>query len=181
MTLWCYVGLALIFSLFSRNSSDDGILSGLLIGPLVASAELYTSLKSVSTGRPLLPPEWRVDSTIFPLSNPALSQAEALVVSRRALVDLATICSTILLIHVCASWWKESRVQKDGLPETERASVPRSEMRRLRLYVAFGLVVSIVIVMMQAVFHEIGWGIWQSRSAALPDGAQTLTAIGRLL
>ena len=147
-----------------RNSSDDGILSGLLIGPLIASAELYTTLKTVSTGRPLLPPQWRVDSTIFPLSDPRLSQAEALVVSRRALVDLATICSTILLVHVCASWWKESRVRKDGLPETERASVPRSEMKRLRLYVVFGLIVSLVIVVMQAVFHEVGWGIWQSPS-----------------
>ncbi|KAF9648803.1 hypothetical protein BDM02DRAFT_3095826, partial [Thelephora ganbajun] len=147
-----------------RNSSDDGILSGLLIGPLIASAELYTTLKSVSTGRPLLPPEWRVDSTIFPLSEPKLTQAEALVVSRRALVDLATICSVILLIHVCASWWKEARVRKDGLPETERASVPRSEMRRLRLYVVFGLVVSLAVVAMRAGFHEMGWGIWQNMS-----------------
>lgn len=74
----------------------------------------------------------------------------------------------------------ESRVRKDGLPETERASVPRSEMRRLRLYVAFGLAVSLVIVTMRAGFHEMGWGIWQSPSAALPNGAQTLTAIGCL-
>ena len=105
-----------------------------------------------------------MDSTIFPLSDPKLTQAEALVVSRRALVDLATICSTILLVHVCASWWKESRVRKDGLPETERASVPRSEMRRLRLYVVFGLVVSLAVVTMRAGFREMGWGIWQSPS-----------------
>ena len=157
-------GLSLIILLSSRNSSDDGILSGLLIGPLIASAELYTTLKSVSTGRPLLPPEWRVDWTAFPLSDPKLTQAEALVVSRRALVDLATICSTILLVHVYASWWKEARVRKDGLPETERASVPRSEMKRLRLYIVFCLVVSLAVVMMQTGFREMGWGIWQSPS-----------------
>lgn len=145
-----------------RNSSDDGILSGLLIGPLVASAELYAALKSVSAGRPLLPPEWRVEPNIFPLPNQRLSQAEALVVSRRALVDLATVCSTVLLIHVCASWWKEARVRKDGLPETERASVPRSEMRRLRLYVVFGLVVSLVIITMRAGFRALGWGMWKN-------------------
>lgn len=156
--------------LLSRNSSDDGILSGLLIGPLIASAELHTALKSVSTRRPLLPPEWRVDSIIFPLSDPKLTQAEALVISRRALVDLATICSTILLVHVCASWWKEARVRKDGLPETERASVPRSEMRRLKLYVLFCLVVSLVVVRMRTGFREMGWGIWQSPFAALTDG-----------
>ena len=162
MSSRCQTGPAHIISLFSRNSSDDGILSGLLIGPLIASAELYTTLKTVSAGRPLLPPEWRVDPTMFPLSDPKLTQAEALVVSRRALVDLATVCSTVLLVHVCASWWKEARVRKDGLPETERASVPRSEMRRFRLYVAFGLVVSLVVVAAQAGFHEMGWGIWQS-------------------
>lgn len=111
-----------------------------------------------------MPPEWRVDSTIFPLSDPKLTQAAALVVSRRALVDLATICSTILLVHVCASWWKEARVRKDGLPETERASVPRSEMRRLRLYVVFGLVVSVVVVAMRVGFNEMGWRIWESPS-----------------
>lgn len=169
MSSWCWTGLALIFSPFSRNSTDDGILSGLLIGPLIASAELYATLKSVSAGRPLLPPEWRVEPNIFPLPNPRLGQAEALVVSRRALVDLATVCSTVLLIHVCASWWKEARVRKDGLPETERASVPRSEMRRSRLYVMFGLVVSLVIVMMRAGFRAMGWGIWQSLSVALPN------------
>ena len=105
-----------------------------------------------------------MDSTIFPLSDPKLTQAEALVISRRALVDLATICSTILLIHVCASWWKEAQVRKDGLPETERASVPRSEMRRLRLYIVFGLAVSLAVVAMRAGFRELGWGIWQSLS-----------------
>ena len=113
-----------------------------------------------------------MDSTIFPLSDPKLTQAEALVVSRRALVDLATICSTILLIHVCASWWKEARVRKDGLPETERVSVPRSEMRRLRLYVVFGLVVSLVVLAMRAGFHEMGWGIWQSSSIVLTNGSR---------
>jgi len=109
-----------------------------------------------------------VDSTIFPLSDPKLTQAEALVVSRRALVDLATICSTILLVHVCASWWKEARVRKDGIPDSERASVPRSEMRRLRLYVVFGLVVGLVVVAMQTGFYEMGWGIWQSPSVCPP-------------
>jgi len=168
MSSWCQTGLALIILPPSRNSSDDGILSGLLIGPLIASAELYTTLKSVSTGRPLLPPEWRVDWSIFPLSDPKLTRAEALVVSRRALVDLATICSTILLVHVCASWWKEARIRKDGLPETERASVPRSEMRRLRLYVGFCLVVSLAVVVMQIGFCGMGWGIWQSPSVRPP-------------
>ena len=111
-----------------------------------------------------MPPEWRIDSATFPLSEPKLTQAEALVLSRRALVDLATICATILLVHVCASWWKEARVRKDGLPETERASVPRSETRRLKLYIVFCLAVSLAVVTMQTGFHEMGWGIWQSPS-----------------
>ena len=45
-------------------------------------------------------------------------------------------------------------------------------MRRLRLYVVFGLIVSLAIVAMRTGFHEMGWGIWQSPSIVLTNGSR---------
>lgn len=147
-----------------RDSSDDGILSAVLLGPIIAAAELYSSLKSSSSGK-LLPETWCIESlTILPQSPNSLTAAQALVLSRRNLLDLATLCSTLLLVHVCASWWKEASQRRVGVPDTERASVPRSEMRRTWLYILFTFLVSMLMFGFRMVVGEAGWGIWQNLS-----------------
>lgn len=145
-----------------RDSSDDGILSALMLGPIIAAAQLHMSLKSLTSGK-LLPDTWLVEvpNTLAQSSN-NYSAAQALVFSNRSLVDLATLCSTLLLVHVCASWWKEASKRRVGLPDTERVSVPRSELRRTWLYILFMVLVSISMFCLRLAMGKMGWGIWQS-------------------
>lgn len=109
-----------------------------------------------------MPDTWRVEVPSSLANSPRNhSAAEALVLSHRNLVDLATMCSTVLLLHVCASWWKEASQRRTGLPDTERASVPRSEMRRTWLYIWFMIAVSASMFGLRQAMGEAGWGIWQ--------------------
>ncbi|KAE9408409.1 hypothetical protein BT96DRAFT_954008 [Gymnopus androsaceus JB14] len=145
-----------------RDSSDDGILTGLLFGPLVSSALLYSALILPSSTNPL-PSSWRIEAP-FLLNNlkGSYSALEALVLSRYNLVDLSNLCSTILLFHVCASWWLESRYRVGGFSlDGERKSVPRSEGKRLSYFVFFILGTTIGMLGIKFALHEFSLGIWQ--------------------
>ncbi|KAJ7722742.1 hypothetical protein DFH07DRAFT_1006356 [Mycena maculata] len=152
-----------------RPAPDDGLLTALLLGPLVAAALLLTSLSSLAHpeyGSALYPPG---DPTsplsvplgakgrdpLWPLTLPSYSLHAhplpitpeiALLYGRYALVDLATLTSTLLLMHVGASGWLEGRARRlagglgNGSASTatdERTSVPRSEPLRGLLFLAF--------------------------------------------
>lgn len=145
-----------------RESSDDGILTGLLLGPLIASSLLFSSLKQISSGGTVLPAGWLIETpVVLGNSQTKLSASEAILLSRYSLVDLSTFCSTILLFHVCASWWIEKKCRKDGSkPEGERTSVPRSAGTRLWHYVIFTLATSAVIIgfkIMLKIYHINLW------------------------
>ena len=94
-------------------------------------------------------------------SHSKFSASQAILLSRYSLVDLSTFCSTILLFHVCASWWIEKKYRKDGSkPESERASVPRSAGTRLWHYIIFTLATSAVIIgfkIMLKIYHINLW------------------------
>ena len=151
------------------DSPDDGVLTGVLLGPLIATAMLVTALRQeartvVDPGYQLLPPSWLVERPIVldgsPLPKTVL---EALVLSRRHLVDISTVCSAILLAQVSASWWYESRFQRaTNAPEGERASVPRSEGRKFGLYVLFIFGSTMTALCIRAFAVDAGLGIWQS-------------------
>ena len=102
----------------------------------------------MSNGGNILPAGWLIETpVVLENSHTRLSASQAILLSRYGLVDLSTFCSTILLFHVCASWWIEKKCRKDGSkPEGERASVPRSAGRRLWLYIIFTLATSAVII-----------------------------------
>ncbi|KIK62538.1 hypothetical protein GYMLUDRAFT_242694 [Collybiopsis luxurians FD-317 M1] len=144
-----------------RYSSDDGILTGLLLGPLVASALLYSSLTSSSSDNQL--PSWRIEPPLLlHNANGNYTALEALVLSRYNLVDLANLCSTILLFHVCASWWFEGRYRAGFPPlDSERKSVPRSEGKRLIYFVLFALGTTLGMLGIKFALREFSLGIWQ--------------------
>lgn len=148
----------------NRESRDDGILTGLLLGPLIASGLLYFTIWKAShyPMSAALPKWWLMESPIVLSSSiPPLTASEAVLVSRYNLVDLSTFCSTILLFHVCASWWLEGYYSKSGSkPEGERASVPRSEGRRALYYILFTLTVSITMLVLRIVLQKYGIGLW---------------------
>lgn len=145
---------------------DDGVFTGLLLGPLIASGLLVAALRlaaGLSTHTDLLPKGWRIEAPaeLFG-SQRHYSALEALVLSRYSLVNLGTFCSTILLVHVCASWWLEARACKSGnTPEGERASVPRSEGLRSWYFIVFAFGVSIGGLGVKVLLQLQGIGIWQ--------------------
>lgn len=142
-----------------RESLDDGIITGLLLGPLIASALLLSGLRLSSSHAPILPQGWRIEPPAE-LHTPH-SALEALVLSRYSVVNLATFCSTILLFHVCASWWLETKHRKDGdSPEGERASVPRSERLRTWYYIVFTFSVSVGAIGLKMWLQVLGYRIW---------------------
>ncbi|THV02843.1 hypothetical protein K435DRAFT_748744 [Dendrothele bispora CBS 962.96] len=149
-----------------RDSSDDGIFTGLLFGPLVSATLLYHSL-SLSPSSDPLPPGWRIEPPNT-LSNARghYTALEALILSRYNLVDLANLCSTVFLLHVCASWWLEGRYRggASNVLDAERRSVPRSEIRRLTYFALFTLGTSLTMVALRLGLEVASLGIWQHLS-----------------
>lgn len=154
------------YSFDSRQSSDDGIFTGLLFGPIIACALLASSLRLVATSAPTLPAAWLIEPpaelTESQNKYPAL---QALVLARLSLLNLATFCSSILLLHVCASWWLEARFTKPGhAAEGERASVPRSEGLRSWYYIVFTLCVSAGLLGLKALLDHHDLPLWKRQS-----------------
>lgn len=149
----------------NRNSSDDGVLTALLLGPLVSSACLYSSLRSLAQSRLAipLPSAWLVEAPlILEKGSVVYTAVEAIALSRRNLLDQSTLCSFVLLVHLTASRSFEARHRtKISTPEGERGSVPRSESRRAYLYIAFTLLVTAVTTGVGYVLNSQGIGIWQ--------------------
>lgn len=111
-----------------------------------------------------MPPSWLIERPSV-LHNPQSppSAVHALVLARRNLVDVSTVCATILLSQVTASRWYESRfVRSSNAPEGERASVPRREVRKFGRYLLFTFGSTVGVLCLRALSGNIGLGIWQS-------------------
>jgi len=153
-----------------RDSSDDGIFTGLLFGPLVSAALLYASLSLSPTSDPL-PSAWRIEPpNVLNNERGHYTALEALILSRYSLVDLANLCSTIFLMHICASWWLEGRYRggASNVLDAERRSVPRSEILRLSYFTLFTLGTSAGMVLLRFSLEKASLGIWQRASELSP-------------
>ncbi|KAF8207184.1 hypothetical protein K438DRAFT_1755875 [Mycena galopus ATCC 62051] len=95
-----------------RDSSDDGILTALLLGPLVSAALLCTAL--APTEGDGIPNGWAIEPPFrLPARNTrALPPHEALVRARYNLISLSILTGAILLLHVCASRWLEEHCRR---------------------------------------------------------------------
>ena len=125
--------LTVVLTYVYRDSADDGILTGLLGGPFIAAALLYISMRSVTDqAASRLPSAWLIEPPkVLTSTLPSIDAARALLISRRNLVSLSTFCSTILIVHVCASRVTEARHRrKVQVPAGELNHVPRKESRR---------------------------------------------------
>ncbi|KAK2460914.1 hypothetical protein APHAL10511_007384 [Amanita phalloides] len=147
-----------------RDSNDDGVMTGLLLSPLISTALLLVAQRTPSAEALL--PGWLIEEpATLPESSPALSAADALLLSRYNLVNMATYCSFILLVHTCASRWFENRYGKSSnAPEGERTSVPRSELLRTWYYVVFMFMSTIFNCGLKAALHGHGLRFWQHLS-----------------
>ncbi|KAG2157960.1 Fph type histidine kinase [Suillus bovinus] len=141
----------------------------LLLPPMIALALLYSALRQVhspSSDPNLPPPHWLIEAPSV-LHNPRSpdSAIDALIQSRRGLVDYSTMCSFILLAQVCSSWIIETRYRgRPSVPEGERGSVPRSEMRRTWLYVLFTFGMTMLAITVRYLFALAEIPIWRNIS-----------------
>ncbi|KAH9856541.1 hypothetical protein C2E23DRAFT_865957 [Lenzites betulinus] len=137
-------------------------------GPLISAALLYIALQLSSMDPPgdPLPAGWLVEAAMtLPQSAIPLSPLQALVRSRRYLVSQSTLCATLLIVHVCASWVTEARHRRKlVVPEGEVSSVPRKEGRRTYLYILFTMSVTLWILCVRIAMEEMRLGIWQNMS-----------------
>ena len=148
-----------------RTSSDDGLIIGLIFGPLITSALYYASLRfdapPAGTSQPAF---WYIETPWSLGNDTSLAPPQALILSRRAAVDLSTLCSLTLPIHVYASHWFEWRYRKQHkVSEGERGSVPRSEVRKGWLYIVFTYLVCAFLLGLRFALDRVGFGLWKRK------------------
>ncbi|KAJ3567888.1 hypothetical protein NP233_g6075 [Leucocoprinus birnbaumii] len=148
-----------------RASSDDGIFTGLLLGPLIAMALMINASRPFTSHwyKDILPAGWIIEAP-KELHNVrgSYTAPQALLFARYSLVNLSTLCSTIMLLHIYASWWFERRYSiTPGAGEGERTSVPRNEGRRAWYYTLFTVAVSTAVTTARVMLNERRIGIWQ--------------------
>ncbi|KAN0092831.1 hypothetical protein V8E55_003615 [Tylopilus felleus] len=150
-----------------RDCPDDGVLTGLSFAPLISVALLCSSLRQAASPTPaLLPPGWQIEAPrVLENAHAPLSALDALMLSRRSLVDHATLCSFILLVQILSSSWYEARYRRGrNVPEGERGSVPRSEVRRTWTYWIYSYVLTLVALFVRHLLASYGIALWQNLS-----------------
>ncbi|KAH9966245.1 hypothetical protein BGW80DRAFT_1342802 [Lactifluus volemus] len=149
-----------------RTSTDDGLSSGLILGPLITSAMYFVALKfDMPADGTSQPPFWLIEAPWRINNEASLTPRQALAASRRNAVDLSTLCSAALLIHVYASHWFEWRHRRrHKVCEGERGSVPRSEARKGWMYIIFTYIVCVFLLALRFAFDRAQLGVWKHLS-----------------
>jgi dolichol kinase len=182
-----------------RDCPDDGALFALLLAPLVAAGMLHASLDHLSAAPDTpLPKEWNIESPLVLHSTPirflqgitlfptdAIRALSALATSRRNLVQLFTLCSFVLLVHLARSLHLENKQAKaagrstspvpgNGVSMERDLSGPntttgtywlkRGEWKRTKSVVGFSFLVTVCCLGVKVVTALIGRGVWSGES-----------------
>ena len=130
-----------------RPNLDDGYFTALLIGPGLAASMLYQTTILSSQALPYRSPSWLIEPPYTSELTP--SALTALMYSRRALVQLTTLCSSLLLVHLIASGIRQRYFSNAGRCDT----VPQSEVRRTFLYCALMSFTTIALIAFRSLGH----------------------------
>jgi len=186
-----------------RDCPDDGALFALLLAPLIAAGMLHASLAHLS-GAPHspLPKEWNIESPLVLHSTPirffqgitlfptdAIRALSALATSRRNLVQLFTLCSFVLLVHLARSLHLEIKQAKAAVRSTSPVPgdgvsmerdltgtssntgtywLKRGEWKRTKSVVGFSFLVTICCLGFKVVTAYIGRGVWSGEFDVTP-------------
>lgn len=191
-----------LFLMIFSECPDDGALFALLLAPLVASAMLHASFAQLATSpSSALPGDWKIEQPLLLPSTPLrqlpsitlipsdpVRALSALATSRRNLVQLFTLLSFVLLVHLARSLHlvhKQSKLsamvpasasmERDGSDNLRPAQVApsqphgtywlrRGEWRRTRSVVGFAFLVTACCVGVKVVTAYIGRGVWSGTS-----------------
>ncbi|KZT42170.1 hypothetical protein SISSUDRAFT_1030673 [Sistotremastrum suecicum HHB10207 ss-3] len=120
-----------------REGVDEGALTALLLGPFIAAGCLFTSFESLQKQQAWLP-GWLIEEPTTPEVQAGLLQ------SRRGLLQLCFMCSSILLVHMVASRLNNTQKNEKGDDgRNGRSWLTESEIRRIWLYVGFTVIVTL--------------------------------------
>lgn len=143
----------------TRDTPDDGVFTALLLAPLVSTVMLiYTeSLASLPTpSSNLLGKQWIIEDPLsLPNSRKPLTPFEALILSRRNLVQLMTLTSGILLVHIFTFHY-----QRYKYAQKSAAVLPKNESRRTMSYVGFTAILTAGALLLKAIFMETRLNVW---------------------
>lgn len=175
----------------NRECLDDGVLFALLLAPLIASGLLHDAMQRLSNST-LRPRPWRIEDPlvlpttpirniggILPESSEAIKALSALAISRRNLVQLFTLCSFVLLVHLARSLHFSNELNQSSPATMEREIsdsgrprgglgqywLKRGELRRTRSVVVFAFVVTAVCILFKIATAYVGRGVWSGESA----------------
>ena len=155
-----------------RECPDDGAITALLLGPLLAASLLVSTIERKRAGDPPLPGDWMIEqplvvrsTPIYDPSNPSSREPggdalSALAFSRRNLVQLTTLLSFVLLVQIMWSRRAELRFLRRSDQDSTSSWIPRREWRRSLTVIGFALVVTSGCVVVQSATKAIGGAIW---------------------
>jgi hypothetical protein len=151
----------------TRDNPDDGALTALLLGPLVATALLFVSESMVDASpRPMhMPQAWLIEAPqVLEHTRHPLTALEALLRSRRNLVQLMTLSSGILLVHLFASRNSQrghalrATLMENG--PSEKPWLPVSEGSRSMSYIGFTAILTAGALLLKALFVHAELNLW---------------------
>jgi hypothetical protein len=143
-----------------RSDADDGVLTALLLGPITVAGMLYGTLISEYSSNSLYPQGWLIEAPKYlHKSMGPIHPREALLNSRRNLVQLSTLCAFVLLTHICTS--RLSKPNKAASTESERKT--RKGMRSWNL-VCYVALISTMAVAFHVACDVMGLEIWKGWS-----------------
>ncbi|KAG8962362.1 hypothetical protein FRC05_005369 [Tulasnella sp. 425] len=152
-----------------RECPDDGAVTSLLFVPVVAATLLHVGLlqaKDAAADINPIPWHWLISlSRVLPDSphRPTFSRIQSLILARRNLVHLSTLCSFVLFCHLAASRWSRWRSgcksQHDSIPS--QALRPKAEGRRNFLYAQFSIGMVALALALRNMSEVLDMGLWQ--------------------
>ncbi|KAG8873529.1 hypothetical protein FRB98_008907, partial [Tulasnella sp. 332] len=130
---------------------DDGSVTALLFAPVLASTYWLISLQQLAAypTSNSIPKGWLIEPPReLPPSphHPPLSSLQSIVLSRRKLVELSVLCSTLLFIHMTYSKWQQRRrlVRHSSKTAAVNEFPPKKEGRRSWLYTKFSVIATLL-------------------------------------
>ncbi|CAG7849583.1 Dolichol kinase sec59 [Serendipita indica DSM 11827] len=145
-----------------RSDADDGVLTALLLGPITAASMLYATILTDISDGPYYPAGWLVDPPLYLSKSPhRLTPREALLNSRRSLVQFSTLCAFVLLTHLCTSNITTIRPKHDDPKDGERRM-----KRGLRswAFVGYAISISAISVLFHVACDAMELAIWKDLS-----------------
>ncbi|KZO89897.1 hypothetical protein CALVIDRAFT_547708 [Calocera viscosa TUFC12733] len=147
-----------------RDCVDSGLLTALLLGPLLSASALLAVLPAVESGGTLGPlsARWLVEP---PLQSSTVPPIVALVRARRNMFEMASLCSFLISIHFELSRRADIRMVREKEEGVKgRRSLHKSELRRFGSYVGIVLITSSIAVGVKTAATTTGSYLWTELS-----------------